>query len=409
MSGQNLAAYSLNKGKLNFIFRPILRLLRRPEYKTSVGIILYIYLVVSLISIPFQQTLAAKENDWLEVIQTDTGYFINSVTSNGNLSFRFEFLEKEPSRVAFVNNTGNYAIEYILPVEIWEYEDTNQNGYFDYTYEEWISSLYGVALNETVFAYYKNFWFSEITNMTTLSDDMGNVVCEWLIKGSAGLSEPWPEQEVLLPINYAFHYFPLNGSLKTDFGIDNFTPKNETSRLFIEFSMRYTSEKNETVNVITNQEKLEVTSLSDQHKLDSTTIFLASDDHVKGFFDFGGRLEIDNITTTLIGAVVPWIGRGYQHFPPMYDYSAAIGIQLSYPHVNKTLSHDPSFGLETSYETLPPYTPPGGEPKKSPETDGEPSWKVPLIAGTIALAAITVTTIILRRKRRLPKTPIHTH
>jgi len=374
-----------------------LRLLSWPEYKVAASTILYICLIVSLISIPFQQTLVAGENDWLEVIQTDTGYFINSVTPNGNLSFRFEFFEKEPSRVAFVNNTGHYAIEYILPVEIWEYEDSNENGYFDYTYEEWRSSLYGKALNETVFAYYKNFWFSEITNVTALSDDVGNVVCEWLIKGFAGLSEPWPEEEVLLPIEYAFHYFPLNGSLKTDFGIENFTPKNETSRLFIEFSMRYTSEKSETVNVIINQEKLEVTSLSDQHKLNSTTIFLASNDHVKGFFDFGGRLEIDNITTTPIGAVVPWIERGYQHFPSMYNYSAAVGIQLSYPHVKETLTHDPLFGLKT----LSPYTPSGGKPTTSPKLNGEPSWKVPLIAGTIAFAAITVTTIILKRKRRI--------
>lgn len=188
--------------------------------------------------------------------------------------------------------------------------------------------------------------------------------------------------------------------MKTDFGIEDFTPKNETSRLFTEFSMRYTSEKNETVNIIINQQKLEVISLSDRHKLNSTTIFLTSNDHVKGFFDFGGRLEIDNSTTTPIGVIVPWIERGYHFFPPMYNYSAAVGIQLSYPHVNKTLNHDPSFGLTTSYETLPPYTPPEGEPKKSPETDGEPSWKVPLIAGTIALATITVTTITLRRKRR---------
>jgi len=195
-----LVPNSLNEGKLNFIFRPTLCLLSRPEDKASLGAVLYICFILSLISALFQQTLAAEENDLLEVIQTDTGYFINSVTDNGNLSFRFEFFEKEPSRLAFVNNTGNYAIEYILPVEIWEYEDTNQNGYFDHIYEEWKSSLYGKALNETVFAYYKNIWFSEITNITTLSDDIGNFVCEWSIKGFAGLSEPYPEEEVSLPI-----------------------------------------------------------------------------------------------------------------------------------------------------------------------------------------------------------------
>jgi len=294
--------------------------------------------------------------------------------------------------VAFVNNTGHFAIEYILPVELWEYADTIENGYFDYTYSEWASSLYDKALNETVFAYYKNFWFSEITNVTTRTDAGDNVVCEWSIKGSAGLSHPWPAKEVLVPIEYTFHYSPLNGSLKTDFHLENFTSKNETSRLFTEFSMRYTSEENESVEALNNEEKLEVNSINDQHKLSSTSIFLVANDQVKGFFDCGGRLEIDNITTTLVGAAVPWIERGYQHFSPTYSYSAAVGIQLGYPHVNKTLTHDPSFGLKASYEA----------PTDSNPSDGEPSWKTPLAAGAIAFAIITITTIvILARKRRI--------
>lgn len=358
----------------------------RPRYKIAWRPVLYIYLIASVISIPFQQTLAAEENDWLKVTQTNAGYFINSTTPHGNLSFRFEFSElKEPQRVAFVNNTGRYAIEYILPVELWEYADTIENGYFDYTYSEWVSSLYSKALNETVFAYYKNFWFSEITNVTTRSDTGGNVVCEWSIKGSAGLSHPTPEKEVLVPIEYTFHYSPLNGSLETDFDMESFASKNETSRLFIEFSMRYTSEENESVEVLNNQEKLLVDSVNDQHKLNSTTIFLAANDQVKGFFDFGGMLKIDNSKTTPVGAVVPWIERGYQHFSPTYGFSAAVGIQLSYPHVNKTLTHDPSFGLKASY--------------KAP-TANNLSWKIPLIAGTIAFATITIMSIIILRRKR---------
>lgn len=352
--------------------------------------------------IPLQPTLAIEEYDWLEVFQTDSGYFINSVTPNGNLSFDFEFVGKELSRVAFVNKTGRYAIEYILPIEIWEYEDTNENGYFDYTYSEWRSTLYGEVLNETVFAYYKSFWFSEITDITVRRDDAGNVVCEWSIKGHAGLSHPWPNQEVLLPMKYTFHYLPLNGSLKTDFSLEDFTSRNETSRLFIEFSMQYTSEQNETVEVVINQEKLDVDSVNDQHKLNSTTIFLVANDKVKGFFDFGGRLEIDNSTATSIGAVVPWLERGYQYLTPTYGFSAAVGIQLSYPHINKTLTHDPSFGLKTSYEALPPYTPLEEEPKTPPNLNDEPSWKTPLIAATVAtaaLATIAATTIVLKRKR----------
>ena len=373
-----------------------MRLLSWPKYKVGASIILYICLIVSAISMPFQQTLAARENDWLEVIQTDTGYFINSVTPNGNLSFRFEFAGKELSTVAFINNTGHYAIEYILPVEVWEYEDVNGNGYFDSTYIEWISG----QADETVFAYYKNFWFSEITNITTLSDDVGNVVCEWFIKGSAGLSEPWPEEEVLVPIKYTFHYFPLNGSLKTDFDIENFTAMNETSRLFIEFSMRYTSMKDEDVKLVTNGQKLDINSINGHYKVNSTTILLVVNDDVKGFFDFGGKCEIDNSTTTPIGVIVPWIERGYQVFPSTYGYSAEVGIQLSYSHVKETLTHDPSFGLKTSYETIPPYTTPGGKPTTSFKLNGKLSWEVPLIVGTITLAAITATTIILVAKRR---------
>jgi hypothetical protein len=340
-----------------------------------------------MISLLFKQTLAAEENDWLEVVQTDAGYFINSITPDGNLSFRFEFAEKELSTVAFVNNTGHYAVEYILPVEIWEYEDTNGNGYFDSSYIEWISG----KANETVFAYYKNFWFSEITNITTLSDDMGNIICEWSIKGFAGLSEPWPEEEVLVPIKYAFHYFPLNGSLKTDFGIENFAARNASSRLFIEFSMRYASMKDEDMKLVTNGQKLDINLMNSHYKIDSTTILLVVNGGVKGFFDFGGRCEIDNSTTTPIGVIVPWIGRGYQTFPPTYSYGTAVGVQLSYFHVKENLTHDPSFGLKTSNEITPPQTP--------PKPNGEPSWKAPLIAGTIMFTAITITTIILRRKR----------
>ncbi len=180
---------------------------------------------------PFKQTLAAGENSWLEVVQTDAGYFINSITPNGNLSFRFELRGKELSTVAFVNNTSRYAVEYsILPVEVWEYEDVNGNGYFDSSYADWTSG----KANETVFAYYKNFWFSGISNITINHDDTGNVVCEWTLKGYAGLAfshlwfEEWfpssySEEEILVPIKYSFHYFPLNGSLKTDFSLGNFT------------------------------------------------------------------------------------------------------------------------------------------------------------------------------------------
>jgi hypothetical protein len=238
------------------------------------------------------------------------------------------------------------------------------NGYFDSSYADWISG----KANEKVFAYYKNFWFSEITNITTLSDDMGNIICEWGIKGFAGLSEPWPEEEVLVPIKYTFHCFPLNGSLKTDFSIENFAA-NAASRLFIEFSMRYTSMKYENVKLVMNGEKLDINLINDHCKIDSTTILLVVNGDVKGFFDFSGRCEIDNSTTTPIGVTVPWVERRYHVFPPIYSYSTNVGIQLSYSHVKENLTHDPSFGLKTSNEITPPQTP--------PKPNVELSWKAP--------------------------------
>ncbi len=371
----------------------------RVKYKVGVSIVFYICLFVSGISLPFKQTLAAGENGWLEVVQTDAGYFINSITPNGNLSFRFEFRGKELSTVAFVNNTGRYAVEYILPVEVWEYEDVNGNGYFDSSYADWTSG----KANETVFAYYKNFWFSGISNITINHDNMGNVVCEWTVKGNARLAfshlwlEEWfpssySEEEILVPIKYSFHYFPLNGSLKTDFSIGNFTASNAKSRLFIEFAMRYTSMKNEKVKLVINGETIDVNLIDRPHKINSTTILLVVNECVKGFFDFGGKCKIDNSTVNPIGVVVPWTERGYHFFHPTYSYSTAVGIQLSYPHVKENLIHDPSFGLKASNEIIPPQTP--------PKPNGEPSWKALLIAGTTVLAAITITTIILRRKRK---------
>jgi hypothetical protein len=360
-------------------------------YKVGVIAILLISLFVSGLSLPFKPALAVKENDWLEVIQTDAGYFINSITPNGNLSFRFEFHDKEPSTVAFVNNTGGYAVEYYLPVEIWEYEDANGNGYFDSSYIEWISGRAG----ETVFAYYKNFWFSGITDITTRNDDMGNTVCEWSVEGIAGLAYPWPEsgEEVLLPIKYTFHYFPLNGSLKTDFSIKNFEANNTSSRLFIEFAMRYTSMKDEGVKLVIDEEMVDANSIDKPRKTSSTTILLVANNSVKGFFDFGGRCEINNSTVNPIGVIVPWTERGAQVFPPTYAYNTTIGIQLSYPHVNGNLTHDPSFGLVTQNQIIPL--------QKPSESSHEPPWKLPLIAGTTAFAAITITAIILKRKRKL--------
>jgi len=227
----------------------------------------------------------------LEVVQTDAGCFINSLTPNGNLSFRFEFHGKEISTVAFVNNTGGYAVEYYLPVEVWEYEDANGNGYFDSSYADWVPG----EANETAFAYYKNFWFSGITNITTRRDNMGNVVCEWTVKGGCrapfshlwlgeGFPSPYLEGEILVPIKYSFHYFPFNGSLKTDFSIENFTASSAKSRLFIEFSMQYTSMREEKVKVTMNAETVDANLIDGPRKINSTTILLVVNDSVKGFF-----------------------------------------------------------------------------------------------------------------------------
>lgn len=377
-----------------------MRIASRADYKVNVIIILYICLFISGGSLPFKQAFAAEGNGWLEVIQTDSGYFINSITPNGNLSFRFEFRGKEPSTVAFVNNTGRYAVEYILPVEVWEYEDVNGNGYFDSSYADWISG----KANETVFTYYKNFWFSGISNITINRDNMGNVVCEWTVKGDAGLAfshlwleegipSSYSEEEILVPIKYLFHYFPLNGSLKTDFSMENFAASNAKSRLFIEFAMRYTSMKDETVKLVINGETVDANLIDGPRKINSTTILLVADDSVKGFFDFGGRCKIDNVTVNPIGVVVPWTERGYQFFPPTYSYCTAAGIQLSYPHVDEYLIHDPSFGLIMQKQIIQPETP--------SEYDHELPWKVLLIAGTTAFAVIT-TVIILKRKTRTP-------
>ncbi|MEM3874591.1 MAG: hypothetical protein QXU45_05610 [Candidatus Bathyarchaeia archaeon] len=361
------------------------------KYKVGVTILLLISLFVSGISLPFKLALAVKEDDWLEVIQTDTGYFINSITPNGNLSFRFEFHDKELSTVAFVNNTGEYAVEYYLPVEIWEYEDANGNGYFDSSYMEWLSG----EASETVFAYYKNFWFSRITTITTLGDDMGNTVCEWSVEGTAGLAYPWLEsgEEVLVPIKYTFHYFPLNGSLKTDFGIENFAANNTSSRLFIEFAMRYTSVRDEDVKLMMDGEMVDANSIDRPRKVSSTTILLVANNSVKGFFDFGGRCEIGNLTVNPIGVITPWTERGVQVFPPTYAYNTTIGIQLSYPHVDGNLTHDPTFGLVTQNQMIPS--------QKPSESNHEPLLKLPLIAGITAFAAVTITAVILKRKRKL--------
>jgi hypothetical protein len=97
-----------------------MRLANSAKYKAGAVIILYVCLFLSVFSSYFKQTLAVEENSWLEVVQTDAGCFINSLTPNGNLSFRFEFHGKEISTVAFVNNTGGYAFEYYLPVEVWK-------------------------------------------------------------------------------------------------------------------------------------------------------------------------------------------------------------------------------------------------------------------------------------------------
>jgi hypothetical protein len=127
------------------------------------------------------------------------------------------------------------------------------------------------------------------------------------VKGDAGLAfshlrlgegfpSSYPEGEILVPIKYSFHYFPFNGSLKTDFSIENFTASSAKSRLFIEFSMRYTSMRE--VKVTMNAETVDTNLINGPRKINSTTILLVVNDSVKGFFYFGGRCEIDNSTVT---------------------------------------------------------------------------------------------------------------
>jgi hypothetical protein len=140
-----------------------------------------------------------------------------------------------------------------------------------------------------------------------------------------------------------------------------------------------------------NGETLDANLIGGHREINSATILMVVNGDVKGFFDFGGRCEIDNSTINPIGVIVPWIERGYHVFPSTYNYSTAVGIQLSYPHVEEKLIHDSSFGLKTNNQIIPSQNP--------PQPNGEPSWKTPLITLTLAFAAITIAVIILGRKK----------
>jgi hypothetical protein len=79
---------------------------------------------------------------------------------------------------------------------------------------------------------------------------------------------------VLVPIKCTFHYFPLNGSLKTDFGIEKFAARKAASRLFIEFSMRYTSTNQEKVKLLMNGETLDANLIGGHREINSATTLM---------------------------------------------------------------------------------------------------------------------------------------
>jgi hypothetical protein len=320
---------------------------------------------------------SVSANDDISISYTNSSFTIESVSQYGNFSFTFEWRWpggyityngsrrqlKELERISFTDKTAKYRMEYWVPITLLEYVDVDGNNLLND-----VNDMVNI-FPDVLIAGYKIFESIGVTNITTREDASGIPICEWnftqVAMPMAGNITGHCERFPVLKEN--FHYYPLNGTLKMDIILQNyrnpanefFKPENASSRFFISYGVRYVSleQGNATVTVAFDGQELpyypidkDQNQTSKVYPTTSNVVVFKVNGEKRGFFDFGGKINIDDTPDLHVNGSVGPI-RSYWYFYQTGGEWLEIG--LNYPHVNQTLVHDPYFGLYSSARLKP--------------------------------------------------------
>ena len=284
----------------------------------------------------------------LSVFYTNSSFTIESASPHGNLSFTFGwenigYIEyngtlrpyRELRKMTFTDQARRYRMEYWVPVMLFEYIDLDGDDLFTYIYER----LFPPSGPDIFVAGYKINIGIDLKNVT-VNEEIP--VCEWSYTQIAMPMESniHPPLERFPTVEEVFHYYPLNGTLKMDIVVNNFKPKNDTSRVFLNYGVRYVSLESGKVTVIFDGQELPFDEISQVYPAVSKFIVFKVNGEERGFFDFGGEVTIDQSSSAhLNGSVGPTNSSLY------YEAGNWLRIGLNYPHVNRSLIHDPYLGI----------------------------------------------------------------
>jgi len=293
---------------------------------------------------------------------------------------------KNLSNITFTDKTAKYRMEYWVPVILYEYIDVDGNNILNDT--------------DTLIIGYKIYENIEMTNVTIREDANGIPVCEWTytqiaMPMASNIHEPW---ERFPTVTEKFHYYPLNGTLKTDIILQNYRnstnefleTENASSRIFISYGVRYVSlePENVTVTVAFDNKELVYNEIDKAYPTTSNMVVFKVNGTERGFFDFGGKVTIDNNPNLYVnGSVGPTLSHYYYQ-----TYGGWLKIGLNYPHVNQTLIHDPYFGL---YST----------PRKTPVAISFPfEWTIVTAVISVVICTVAIVDYFRTKKRYLKYT-----
>jgi len=316
------------------------------------------------------RTTAAQQNPnsdlTFSVEYTNSSFTIRSASAKGNFSFAFKwentdlYIEYNNSRrmirelklVAFTDETARYAMEFWIPRMFYEYVDADNNVLFIGSSNiEWTMpgpDIYVIG--------YKIDVNIDMTNITQTQKEDGTTLLEWMYTQLAmpmesNVQGPW---ERFPTVKEVFHYNPFNGTLKMDIVLDNFKPRNNSSRVFLSYGLKYVPLQPIIGNltVVADGQEFQLAQLNRVYPTNSTVIAFKVDGIDRAFFDFGGIVTVDgNSNIEVKGSIGP---------PDMYwlnERDVWLAIGLNYPHVNRTLVHDPYFGLsQAGLATVLPIT-----------------------------------------------------
>jgi len=294
------------------------------------------------------------------VLYTNSSLTITSASSKGNFTFYLEWqspgyieyngtlrMLREVEHVRFTDKTLGYAMEYWLPRLMYEYVDADNNGL--YTQMNWT-----VPGPDIYVTRYKIHDTIEMTNVTQTQKTDGTTLLEWTytqlaIPMESNIQPPWERFPI---VKENFHYNPLNGTLKMDIILDNFKPKNDTSRVSLSYGIKYLHLQpgNETLTVTADHQEFQLAQLDEVYPTNSSIIAFKVDGIERAFFDFGGTTMVDgNSNVQVKGSIGPpdpyWL----------YEKNVWLAIGLNYPHINQTMVHDPYFGLsQIALAAVPP-------------------------------------------------------